>query len=873
MARAGKTPPPTVVELQGLEQAVRSDPAGPKADALGKAYLGQGRAEDAARVLGRALTQRADDVPLRILCAQAHLAMKDLEGAQAHLVRAVKTDPRSADGFALLGQVLAARGDSARAKQMVERAMQLAPGRADLAPLLARVGGAPAPVARAAAEPLTPTVQDGHTDELELSDSAVHLATPTPTPVPAPVASKPAAPAPVASKPATAGPAAPVAAESPTRVRPVERPRLEAAPNKRIDLGAPDKLRSAALGDDFLPRLLGSGLLAIPNVEARARQVNEVARSRAGLRTLLRRGFVVVVIAGVALGGFFTYTYVARRQRESELGARLGKSSTLLASTRQADLAAASAELTSGLARVPADPLLTAELAQAQALELLWFGEREGLSAKTVDVELLGKLDLSRSAPARRAASLAMLALGLAEVDADPTASATRLDALFDEAKAALGDDPMFAVLRAWRLRQRGDDDGARALLEPLADAATTPPVALVMLGDLALDGGDPDGAVKRYEAVLAKTPGHTLAIAGRALARAELGGDPEAAMEDLNVALAKAVGARVGAYRDLAFALVWSQLEDFDKFAEAIGKAQAAKVSEPRFVARIALARLDRGQIDQARTVAGEIVAGDKGSVVVRLMRSDLALADGDAAHALELVGEDKTLRGLKLRGRALVDLGKAKEALADFEAAVALSSDDLTARAYEQLARLSIATADKDVAAADKAFEALASLARKAVSGLPRYVLGEANLVRGRAVDARRDFEASLEGDNPLAYRARTRLGGLYLDAGQAEPAGEAITAALAQATGYRPALAARGRLLVVQGKTAEGAKLLGEALADGQGTLTEELELTKALVTLGQTEPARAALERARKKGATPEQLAPLEGQVGIAPAPTP
>jgi tetratricopeptide (TPR) repeat protein len=234
--------------------------------------------------------------------------------------------------------------------------------------------------------------------------------------------------------------------------------------------------------------------------------------------------------------------------------------------------------------------------------------------------------------------------------------------------------------------------------------------------------------------------------------------------------------------------------------------------------------------------------------------------MASGMPEDALAAVGDNPTLRGRLLRGRALLDSGKPGPAIPEFEAALKLAPEDAQAKAYLLLAQIQNGKAGGGKGG-DAAYEALGKLARGSVSGLVRYVLAEADLTLGKGEDARRDLEQSIEGgDNPLAYHARTRLGEVYLAAGRVDDASKALDEALAQSPLYVPAHSARGRILLAQGKTAEAVKELEPSVSANRATVPELIAYADALVKLGKKEEAKAPLRKAKDLGASADALGP-------------
>jgi tetratricopeptide (TPR) repeat protein len=247
-------------------------------------------------------------------------------------------------------------------------------------------------------------------------------------------------------------------------------------------------------------------------------------------------------------------------------------------------------------------------------------------------------------------------------------------------------------------------------------------------------------------------------------------------------------------------------------------------------------------------------------------LLDAELFMASGMPEDALAAVGDNPTLRGHLLKGRALIDLGKPGDALVEFDAGLAIAPDDVRVKAYRHLAVVLVEKrAGGSRSKGEEAFQALTTMARGTVSGLPRYVLAEADLALGKPEDARRDLEASLEGDNPLAYRARTRLAEIFLVGGRTTEAEAALREGLVQSPVYVPAHAILGRILLKQGKTEEGAAELESAVTAGRASGADELAYATALVALGRKEEARAPLQRAKEKGASPEEIGAVAVQV--------
>jgi tetratricopeptide (TPR) repeat protein len=658
----------------------------------------------------------------------------------------------------------------------------------------------------------------------------------------------------------------------PQAPRPSERPRgTQQAPHKQKDAGAGEMRRSAAMGEDYLNQLLVGGLLSVPNVEAREHAPDAEERRRWRKKT--RNAFILLwVLLILGAGGVGGYMFYARKRANEAVAKHLDAARTLMASGRQLDLARADGELQAALRVKGGDHLSLGTMAEERSLQLLWFGAGNIADVDAAVSAAGARLrDLPADAPGRREYAIGRVASLLAVLDRvqDPQQAIGEARKELDGAlKAAPGDGMLLYLDGALRLAL-GDREGARASFEKSDTGGKGPPAARIAIGDLLLDSGDPEGAQQAYEAALGRSPQHPMALVGRALARVERSTDAEAAMQDLNVGLAGATGVRTEAWKHLAMSVVWAQLEDYDKSSKELDQAQQAGLGEPRFLARIALELLDRGKVTEAGLLRqkvhyfGEAPGRDP---LMLLLDAELFMATGMPEDARAAVGENPTLRGHLVKGRALIDLGRPKDALAEFDAMLKIAPDDQLGKAYRELAVVLVAVAPGgDKSKGDASFENLAKMARSSVSGQVRYVFGEANLARGNVDDARRNFEASLEGENPLGYRARTRLAEVFLAAGRDDDAEKTLRDALDQSPVYAPARAALGRLLLKKGKIAEGVQELEPAVSAGRASAADELAYAGALVQLGRKDEAKAPLKRAKDKGAAPADLAAIAVQI--------
>src|ERR1041384_979282 len=153
---------PTAQEIEELIDLVRRDPASPAFIDLGEASLALGRPRDALQVGNVGLAAAPDNLEGRVMLARAHVAMHQWKEAQGELLRVVKVDRGSRQGFALLGEVLLRRQDFERAVPVLQHAQNLDPTSPQILAMLkrARAGqllDAPPPIP-------TPVPPRGETD-------------------------------------------------------------------------------------------------------------------------------------------------------------------------------------------------------------------------------------------------------------------------------------------------------------------------------------------------------------------------------------------------------------------------------------------------------------------------------------------------------------------------------------------------------------------------------------------------------------------------------------------------------------------------------------------------------------------------------------
>jgi tetratricopeptide (TPR) repeat protein len=871
---------PSAEEIEELIDLVRRDPSSPAFVDLGDAYLALGRARDAVEV-GTAGLAGSDSIEGRVMLARALVALHQWKEAQAELLRVVKTDRGNRLGFVLLGEVLMRRSDYERALPVLQHAQNLDPANPEVLVMLKRARQSqpldpPPPIptpqspAPRAARPAPPSGRPGPKS----------APPPAPGRRPAPgelVAAEAAmrgdptelAPPPVWDDPPKARPAAgsmPLAAPSAQGSvdGAVPRPRVIPAA-KPVNAAAASLRQSAAVGEQFLNDLLTGGLLDVPGVSVPEVEFDIKPDRRWG-RSTSRAFIALFVTLFIGVGGGVGWYFWTEHNRKEAIAQHRAKAAEVVTAATWDGFEQALAELRGALAEEPSSTLTMAQVAEVAALETLLYGtddDRVDTAIKVAarDIDQPTEAGYRELLIARAAVELSRLST----LEAPATVLAdvrTRLDAWL----ANHGDDGWARWLAGRAMLAAGERTAAHAALTQAQDGPRGAVVAMIDRADLLADEGKYDEAIKLHEQALTKVADHPLALLGRALARAERGTDAAAVMDDLNVRLDKQLGPRVAAYRQLALAMAHYALEDYVRFRESL--AAATGPHDARFHARIAQARILAGDLAAAAEARSKVAwyGKDKPETdpLVALVDAALLVASGLPAKALDLAKGD-SVRAMLLRGQALLDLGRAKDSLAELDRALAAAPESIEVQVQREHARV-MASAGKERAAA---LEALEKVSRKAKSKIGRHALGAALLATGNAAEAKKRLEQAItdvtdEAPNPIAYRTRTLLAEIELAAGNLDGAATQIEEATRANPGYLPALALRSRVVLAKGDPDQALDLLRPVVKESFA-LNAALELTLAEALIrhkGATEQDRAdavsALQRAKALGAAPEEI---------------
>jgi tetratricopeptide (TPR) repeat protein len=929
-------PRPTADELDELIELVRRDPASPAFVDLGEAYLALGRPREAIDVGLEGLRYSADNHEGRLMVARGHAALHQWKEAQAELLRIVKVDRTNRVGFTLLGEVLMRRADYERAVPVLQHAQNLDPGSPQVLNLLRLARGslpldAPAPIPT----PIAPRRGDSPAPRAPARASApppapprAQAAPPRPPPRP-PARPSPPAAEPIDDGPTTVGggagnravtaeetavrgdptmpsvppammnpawdsgshdahqdaptdkrgggqrmPLSPPPAAAPADARSA-RPRI--IPNEKpVNAAAASLRQSAAVGETYLNDLLTGGLLDVPGVRVPDAEFDLRPDRRWGRSTT--RAFIflfVLLVFGVGGGG--AWWYYSEQQKAEAVAKHRAKARELVTSGTWEGLNGSLNELASALKRDKDNERVFAQTAEAISLRAMLYGAPDDGADQGIKAAARGI-----TAPEQdgfRDLVIARTALALAKLDG----SEASIDGLV-KARVALDawtpaqPDRWGQWLKGRTLLVAGQRGAAMTAFQQAGEGASDGAAGLVLAqidrANLLVDDGKFDDAMKLYDEVLSKVPDHPLAVLGKSLARAERGNDTSGAMDDLNVKLDKDLGERTDAYRQLALALAYYGLEDYVRMNEALGKA--TQLREPRFLSRYALARILQGNLSMAAVALNDVKWYGSGKPeadpLVTLVNGALQLAAGTPEAALETLGKLDGTRAQILRGQALLDMGKHKEALEELDAAQKAAPDSLEVKIWRELAVVLTSTGKARTDAAEE----LEKTSRRAKSKIGRHAHGVAMLLTGDLKEARRRLEQALENVTPeepapLSYRSRVALATIERTEGNLDAATTQLEKALEDNPGYLPARLELAKVMVAKGD--------GDAAGDMLAAVMAEKELVKWDVELLYAEAlarknrdglkdkekaqiiadATAALERAKAAGAPLEQVA--------------
>lgn len=818
------------------------------------------------------------------MLARAHASLHQWKEAQGELLRVVKIDRSNRQGFALLGEVLLRRSDYERAVPVLQHAQNLDPTSPQILSMLKRARNgqaldAPPPVP----QPIPPR---GETDNPE-----VNRARAAPTAAP-PRRNAPPPPAPIvptaspqmrtmaiepATEPATATrtelatatrtqaapqgydpapngfavPSTSSTSRAPKQTAPppmsVEgvRPRVISR-DKEKNAAAASLRQSAAVGETYLNDLLTGGLLDVAGVRAPDNDFDLRPDRRWGRST--RRAFIflfVVLVLGIGGGG--TWYWWSEKQK-AEAVARLQKEAKqAIGAGDFAGLETSIKKLSESLEKDSSNVLTFAYYTETAGLESLLYGTESDRVNKAYKS---AKPDIEVGDPGYRELVIGKAAVDLATLgtgDGNAQAVAATSKSTLAETVKALDEwiaknpgDKWAQWLKGRAELAGGERKAAKAQMKAAADGEDGLVVAMIDTADLMVDDGQLDDALKLYDRATAKLKDHPLAVVGRSLGRAEASVQVNEAIDELSVKLSTNIGPRVGSYRNLAMALANIGIEDFVKAGEALRKATALKPpNEPRFWARVAWAHYTNGNLAETAKARARIAWFGKSKAeddpTVSLVDAGLLLASGLPEKALDQASKIEGIRPRLLRVYALIDLGKAKEAMGEADEVLKMAPENVEAAILREQARMMASEGKDRTAAAD----ALEKLARRAKSKLGRHAYGVALLATGDAKGAQAQLEQAITdinetSPNPLAYRTHTALAELLLDANDIAGAGKQLDEALKLNSGYFPTLGLQARIVLRNNEPDRALDLLDPIFKES-AAITPMLQLTKIEATI--------------------------------------
>lgn len=506
-------------------------------------------------------------------------------------------------------------------------------------------------------------------------------------------------------------------------------------------------------------------------------------------------------------------------------------------------------EATAAIARNPASVEAVATMANARAFALLVYGDGQNAEVETAIAATKQRMKADDGGGGQKELILARAAYTLAAINrgAEVTNELKKIRGELDQALLSWPDEPLLYWLNGLSRLASGDRAGAREALRQSSSQGLL--MARIVLADMDLDEGNPGAALAGYDEALKKSPASSLAASGRAFSRAEAGLDPEGTLKDLEPQLTHADGKRAEGWARLALSTLAGKTGDPDRARTELDASVATGLGEPRFLARVALAQIDEGRIDDAFTTRTRVRA-KSADPLLPTIDAELLLAGGRPDEALKAIGGADDARGKLIRGRALLDSGRSADAAVQLQDAVAKSGSSLESRAWLELAKVSSAPSAA-------AMSPLAKLGGEKSPTEINGLVGEGWLAAGENDKARKAFEGAMEG-NPLAYRVNTRLADLALAGNKAAEAEGAARTALGAAPGYIPAHSALGRALVLTGKQSDAGPELQLVVDAGRASAADELAYAEAALAMGQPDTAKAAVRRAKEKGAAAGQL---------------
>jgi len=316
-----------------------------------------------------------------------------------------------------------------------------------------------------------------------------------------------------------------------------------------------------------------------------------------------------------------------------------------------------------------------------------------------------------------------------------------------------LGDAPdatAFA-LRGIALRARGRSEDAERALRRAVELEPTSAAAQEELGRLLEERGDLDGALRAYEAALARDGNRGASALGRARILARRGSEEadlallrfrviHAFEEDEKILLARAVEDPSTAAAWAALGVFYAEHRQFQRSLAPLRRALDLDPADAGAAETLARALVARGEIEEAEAIYAALRARFPSRADIPLRLAEAAEERDDAARARALLAEAVRLGGRgadaeMLRGRLAMRGGDAAGAARSFREAT--RRDPRCAECWLVWSLLLI-----EVGSAAEAEEEIRSaLERDPRNAAPRLALSRLLEAAGRGADAARE------------------------------------------------------------------------------------------------------------------------------------
>jgi tetratricopeptide (TPR) repeat protein len=884
---------PSIIEK--YEQILAADPRSRIFVELARALVERGETDRAVEVCRRGLEHHPGSILGRVTWGRALLTAGDLPGAMDQFEIAIAIEPANPYAYNHVGQALLAKGLHKEALPVLARAAELQPADAKVRGWLEEAkrrargepataqepGGAPEPPARISLEDeptgevtapfQLPAPSRGRAANRPATGSHPAVTPVRPSPVVARGARSEAASTPAAfPEPVGAGEAgeasAAAGAEPPGVARMTPPPiagrltpppvagrmtpppiagRMTPPPGGRPVLyDIPEGGTRDVIGPSLASRLNIPAARAPAAPAAPTPDAGEAERAAAQYERELRErlmktaeppptfvqkhrrlvlGGVVALALAAASGAYLAVSArnAALRAAGASAHGRAGLARDTLASLREAH------RLLREASKRSADPEIASLDAQVSAILAVEHGDED---ARRAARELLASGSAGDGAIAARWL--------LAETPAE------RAGAEAGVLSARPGQTALLQALAGRILAEKGEVENGRSRLE-LA-ARSSPPLlrALSDLGDLALAGGDPEGALGLYAAALGAQKTHPRSVVGAAEARLALGRDLAVSRAELDAVEADPGSAPPRDLRlrhELVRARVVAALGDPAAAATRLARFAETQNESTRLAAALAELHLQARSWERAEAVAARAVARTPADPELRVLLARARIGRGRFQEALAAT-EGADGRAIRIqRAIARYRLGQWSEARAELER---------TSRDGKVPAEAAVWLAFVDVAAGkpDRALSLLEKLIQgRTTPPLAHVALGTALEATGRRADAEAAYRAATERE-PLAPEGHAALGRLLVAEGRPRDAVEPLERAVKLDPSDVAARRALAQARLAAGQASAARADLDVVLLTAPRDVTALRLLATAWLTENQPGEARVAAERA-------------------------